>query len=1116
MPAGSPAVFALGDLHCHSAYSFGDGASTPDELAIAAANLGYRFLALTDHDNLCGAMEFAHACKGAGVKPISGCEMTVRAADGAAGHLTLLAATAKGWSNLCRAVTEAHEAPDLTGGPSIELSRLADLAEGMICLSGCAREGLLCRSWHADGGRAAKQRALDLLEAFGRDRFWIEIQRPFHRDDRARNRWLSALAAQVGVGCVATGNAHAHDSSRWPLQEALVAAHAGSSLAGSESLRRGNSMIGLASQREMRSRFSGYEDALAAMGRVADLVEFDLTCDLGYRYPGSDDESADGRLALLCRDRLDQRYGATGSEHRAEAAERLSTELDLISSLGLSGFFCLHQEILELAREVAVEVRGPSAARALLPPGRGRGSSVSSIVCYLTGLSHIDPIANGLTLGRFLNEDLSSVPDIDLDFPRDIRHRLIPRVQDHYGPERSALVSTFVTYRSKSATRDLARALSLPAAEVEIVCKTVGSYSDTEAASARMREALGPDRAGSPGWQAVLRLAPQMLGLPRHISQHPGGMVVSTEALTGMCPSQPAAMAGRRILQWDKDSCSDAGFLKIDLLGLGMLSAVERCVDEIQRTRDEQVDLSRIPHDDQPTWEAIRKAETLGVFQIESRAQMQMLLRTQPQDLEELAIQVALVRPGPIKGGAVHPYVERRARQRMDPAYQPPYDHPLLEPVLAETLGVIVFQDQVLGVAMALAGFSVEQAEGLRRAMSRKRSHAALLAYRERFLEGAASNGVPSQTAERVFEQIEGFSGFGFPKSHSAAFGLLAYQSTWLRTHYASEFLCALLNEQPMGFYPPDSLIHDAQHRGIDILPADVNSSHRECRVETSGAVSGVEGRPPIRLGLGYVISLSRSDADRVVEARESGGEYLGVADLAARSGVSPDGLRRLAWSGACDSLIAAELTGARRNALWQAGAVPVARSGPEGTQLAISRGGGGGGDDAVPALPTLGRWEEITAAYETTGISLGDHPIEVLRESLAADWGKSRQIAESGPGRKVEFAGLVVAKQRPATANGMVFVLLEDEYGLLNAVLTPPVAERHALDLRLSRLLQVTGRTERRGETTSILVDSLSPIRTDEVTSERSNPANPGGDVTSIGLDHLQLNRPRPRKART
>ena len=374
-------------------------------------------------------------------------------------------------------------------------------------------------------------------------------------------------------------------------------------------------------------------------------------------------------------------------------------------------------------------------------------------------------------------------------------------------------------------------------------------------------------------------------------------MVLSTRPLIDLCPVQPAAMEGRQIVQWDKDSCADAGFLKIDLLGLGMLSAVERCVESIAAARGERIDLSRIPLDDEPTFEAIRAAETTGVFQIESRAQMQMLPRSLPETLDDVIVQVALVRPGPIQGGAVHPYLERRRLLREDPGYEVPYEHPCLEPILADTLGAIVFQDQVIQVAMALAGFTAGEAEGLRRAMSRKRSEAALNAYGERFVAGAVERGVERELAERVFEQVRGFSGFGFPKSHAAAFGLLAYQSTWLRVHYGPELLCALFNEQPMGFYPPDSLTHEAQRRGIEVPPVDVNASGVECTVE-----AGIR-EPAVRLGLGYIKGVGEEEAAGLVAERERAGDYRDLADLASRSGVSRDGLERLAWAGACEPL---------------------------------------------------------------------------------------------------------------------------------------------------------------------------------------------------------------------
>ena len=425
------------------------------------------------------------------------------------------------------------------------------------------------------------------------------------------------------------------------------------------------------------------------------------------------------------------------------------------------------------------------------------------------------------------------MPDIDLDFPRDIRETLIPRVHDRYGADRSALVAAFPTYRPRGAVRDLGKALALPPAEIERVAKTVGFHERGGEIERDVVAAIGRERAASRGWRVLTWLAAEAIGLPRHASQHPGGMVISTQPLLDVCPVVPAAMQGRQIVQWDKDSCADAGLLKIDLLGLGMLSAVERCVEEIGRTRGERVDLSRIDFGDAATFEAIRAAETTGVFQIESRAQMQMLPRTRPRTLDDLTVQVALVRPGPIQGGAVHPYIERRKRQREDPGFEIPYEHPLLEPVLEETLGTIVYQEQVIEVAMALAGFSSGEAEGLRRAMSRKRSEAAIEEHHDRFLVGAVGNGVPLETAERVWRQIQGFSGFGFPKAHSAAFGLLAYQSAWLRIHHAPEFLCALLNEQPMGFYPPDALAHEAQRRGVRLAPPDVNRSRVLCHVET-------------------------------------------------------------------------------------------------------------------------------------------------------------------------------------------------------------------------------------------------------------------------------------------
>ncbi|HZJ28970.1 MAG TPA: PHP domain-containing protein, partial [Solirubrobacterales bacterium] len=634
------------ELHCHSAHSFLDGASSPAELAETAAALGYPALALTDHDGIWGSMEFAQACKGAGVRPITGAELSLEPAPGEIRHLTLLVADRSGYANLCRLLTAAHahtrDGPNrAAAAPHTSLERLAEHAEGLICLSGCARDGLLAGCWPRGETKRAEPLGRRLLEIFGRDRLRVELQRPYWRHDRARNRWLSGLAERLGVPTVATGNVHSHDRARARLQDALVAVRRGSSLEASESWRRGNSSSVLARPAAMAERFVEHPEAVAETVRLAERLEFDLTAGSGYRYPGARGQAAERELARICRERLHERYGAgggAGGQALGEAAARLDQELAVIGELGLAGFFLLHHDLLELAREVAAEVRGPGSARAPLPPGRGRGSSVSSLVCYLTGLSHIDPIHAGLRPGRFLNPEVSEPPDIDLDFPRDIRERLIPRVHERYGADNSALIAAFPTHRSRGAIRDFGKALGLPPAEIERAARTVHFHGDAEEVRRGVEAAIGAGRARTPRWRHLVALCRQAYGLPRHASQHSGGMVISTRPLTEMCPVVPAAMAGRQIVQWDKDSCADAGFLKIDLLGLGMLSAVERCVEEIERVRGERIDLSRIPLDDTATFDSIRRADTTGTFQIESRAQMQMLIRTQPRSIEDLTV----------------------------------------------------------------------------------------------------------------------------------------------------------------------------------------------------------------------------------------------------------------------------------------------------------------------------------------------------------------------------------------------------------------------------------------------------------------------------------------------
>ena len=1043
------------ELHAHSAYSFLDGASQPEEIAAAAANLGYETLALTDHDGVYGSLEFAHAAKALGVRPITGAEVTL--AGGA--HVTLLVETPQGYANLCRLLTAAwahtrppgreHEA----GKPALDQALLEELGDGLVCLSGCARHGLAVR----DPNAAAR-----LAGAFP-GRFYVELQRPFERGDARRNAALRELAETLKVETVVTGDPHAHHRRRTLLQDVLVAIRNSSSLESCEPERRGNRESVLLAPAAMLERFPDDRDAVARTVELADRLRFDLTEELGYRYPDFSDgpEPAHVQLARVCDRAFGDRYG-NANGHKKLARARLDEELALIGELGLAGFFLLHWEVLELAKDVAAEVRGRGSPRNSLPPGRGRGSSVGSIVCYLTGLSHVDPVHADLSLGRFLNREMASVPDIDLDFPRDIREKLIVAVTDRYGREHAALVATFATYRSRGAIRDVGKALGLPHAELERIARLSDGW-DAKRIAAELE--LMPDaerKRLSPRWRAFAFLCGEIARLPRHVSQHPGGMVISSRPLVELVPVQPAAMAGRQLCQWDKDSCADAGFLKIDLLGLGMLSAVEDCVDRIARLRGTTIDLSRVPLDDAAVYEEIQQADTVGVFQIESRAQMQSLLRTRPENLDDLTVQVALVRPGPIQGKAVHPYVKHRQALREDPAFIAPVDHPLLAEPLRSTLGVVVFQDQVLEVGIALAGFTVGEAEGLRRAMSRKRSLDALEAYRGRFIAGAGGKGVDAKLADEIFDKLVAFSGFGFPKSHAAAFALLAYQSAWLRHHYPAEFLCALLNEQPMGFYPPASLVRDAQRRGVEVLPPEVNVSEAQATLEGEA----------VRVGLQMIASIGEDEALALVAERDAKGPFRSIRALVQRSPLKRAGLEALVASGACDAL-----GETRRGLLWELGLVPrgesVPGTGGEARQLALPL------EPTIetPALREQTPWELMLADYRTTSMSVGVHPLELLRPHLSSQVLMSTRLNELPHGSQAAVAGLVIARQRPSTANGVVFMLLEDEEGQVNLILPPQVYERFRAIVRGEPLVLARGRFEKVDRNRNVIVSELESL---------------------------------------
>ncbi len=1114
------------ELHAHSHWSLLDGASSPLELVLRAQELGYESLALTDHDGLYGAMEFAQAARAWGLRPIIGAEVTLRGSPGKppsrtgsprlaatmlptlrqrrirlrrtvggaaphAHHLTLLCESQQGYANLCRLLSHAHLDHD-RGQSRIEPEVLACHAEGLIALSGCRRGEVpsLVAEGRIDEAKVAARRYVDM---FGRHSFFIELQQNLVHGDTARNRELVALAKRLRLGVVATNNVHYHVRERHRLQDVLVAIKNRSTLEASHTLRRPNSEFYLKSPQEMARLFADCPEALANTVRIAERCHpsagsgqgFDLTHDLDYRfpdYPCPPSETPDDVLRRLCHEEARRRYGLLGGRLPGQVEDRLEEELGLIARHGLAGFFLIYRDLLELGKEVAREVYGPHHADR--PPGRGRGSSVGSLVCYLIGLSHIDPLKSNLFAGRFLNEEMASVPDVDLDFSREVREKLILRVYERYGQEHVGLVCSFPTYRLRSAVRDVGKALGLPEAELDRLAKLSEHRSADHLREEMSRYPEFRERLDAPPWRDLADLAEQIRGFPRHVSQHVGGMVISSKPLVELVPLEKAAMPGRVVCQWDKDSIDDARMLKVDFLALGMLSLVDYCLDEIEERRGVRVDLSRIDFDDPAVYDMICAGDTIGVFQVESRAQMQTLPRTRPRSLEDLTVEVAIIRPGPIVGKAVSPYIQRR--QGKQPVT---YDHPSLEPILKETLGVILYQEQVIQAAMAVAGFTAGQADQMRRAMSRKRSREAMAAMWEEFCQGARARGVDEGTARRVFEKLMGFAEFGFPKSHSAAFALLAYQSAWLKKYYPLEFTCALLNAQPMGFYPPHVLVNDAQRHGIEFLAPNANRSRQRCTVEPDpgnsvgarlASPNGTQRAAPlpdrdlaVRIGLAYVAGVGGKGGKAIEEARDRGEAFRSLRDFCWRTGLRREAIENLIRAGAFD-----DFGLNRRELLWQLGLVyQPAGTHPDGRPSGQAPLPLPTEQDEVP-LRDLTPWERLVADYAVLNLSPNHHPMGLIRPHLHEGLASTAHLDRLPDGSSVSLAGLVVCRQQPGTAKGFVFLVLEDELGLANVVIKPQIYPRYRALVRTEPFLVVRGLLQRRDGITNVIAESFRPLQ--------------------------------------
>ena len=1088
------------ELHCHSAFSFLDGASLPEQLVLQAYRLGYPALALTDHNGVYGSMSFAQAAVQLGIQAITGAEITLL--DGS--HVTLLAETQQGYSNLCRLITEAHLDREDRHDPRLDFSSLERLHKGIIALSGC-RTGLLPNILLREGYTAARRFAARCRCIFGPHRFFVELQRNAVRGDRALNRALCDIADSTGLAVVATGNVHYDRPARHMLHDALVAIRHRTTLDASHDVRHPNREFYLRSPADMATCFQDRTDAVANTAIIAErCAAFDLTKDLGYTFPdfrGADRLTAPRALNELANAKLQQIY-PPDSPHRPEAQSRMEEELKLIERHGLCGFFLVYRDLLDLAREVAADVRhGSRRMKGNLLPGRGRGSSVSSIICYFLGLSHIDPIANRLFLGRFLNESLASIPDIDLDFPREIREELIRRVYRRYGSEQVGLVCSFPTYHLRSAVRELGKVLDLPQAQLEQIARLAGHRSAKSLYEELTKLPTFSDKVDTPLWRNLCDLAHDIAGLPRHISQHVGGMIISSRPLVELVPLERAAMPDRVICQWDKDSCDDARFIKIDFLALGMLSLVEECVELIAQREGEPPDLSRIDFNDERVYDQICAGDTVGTFQIESRAQIQMVRRTRPRNLEDLCVEVAIVRPGPIVGGAVNPFVRRREAQRRarinGVPYEPPVEHPLLQEPLGETLGVIIYQDQVLQVCQALAGFTAGQAEALRRAMSRRRSRELMEGFWEEFRSGAAHRGVDDLTAQRVFNQVVAFSEFGFPKSHAAAFGLLAYQSAWLRHYYPAEYYTALYNNQPMGFYSLDALGRDANRHDVQIKLPHINRSDVHCIVE-DGAV---------RVGLGFVRNWGHDVAEATVIERARNGPYLSLSDFVRRAPptLSRDAIENLVWVGGCDCF---GLT--RPELIWQVGLwlppkTKAANLGRVRRQLELAL------NHPHENLPftDVAADQRLLAEYQMLGFAATGHPFTMLKHVLPRGVIRSNKLQHLEADTEVQVAGLVVARQRPGTAKGFTFILLEDDTGMINAIARPDVYDRYRITIRSEPVVWIIGKLAKDEGTLNVIAEEVHPLK---LRSASVPPAFPSSRSPTSFLKQLRRAAPNSK----
>ncbi|QXI50116.1 MULTISPECIES: error-prone DNA polymerase [Pseudomonas] len=988
------------ELHCLSNFSFQRGASSADELFRRAREQGYQALAITDECTLAGIVRAWQAAKEHQLQLIVGSEVQLQ--DGP--KLVLLVQDLAGYQNLCALITRARRRAQ-KGEYQLFRDDLQQHHQGLLAL------------WVADdsGDSAAGQ----WLYSVFAERLWLAVHLHRGSDDAVRLERLRSLAARVGIRAVACGDVHMHIRGRRALQDCMAAIRQHCQVAEAGYFLFANGERHLRSQAQLGELYPA--DLLAETLAIAARCRFELS-ELKYQYPRElvpEGHTPASWLRALCEQGLPSRWpgGASG-----KVREVLAKELALIEELGYESYFLTVHDIVAFARRQGILCQG-------------RGSAANSVVCFVLGITELDPMEHRLLFERFLSRERNEPPDIDVDFEHDRREEVIQYVFRRYGRHRAALTAVVNTYHAAGAVRDVARVLGLPADQVDALAKCCGRWSDRIPDDQRLAEA--GFEPGSPSLRRVLVLAGELIGFPRHLSQHPGGFVISQQPLDELVPVENAAMPERTVIQWDKDDLDMVGLLKVDVLALGMLSALRRCFDLLYRHRGRHLTLATIPAEDPATYAMISRAETMGVFQIESRAQMAMLPRLRPVTFYDLVIEVAIVRPGPIQGDMVHPYLRRRLKQ--EPVT---YPSPQLKAVFERTLGVPLFQEQVMELAMVAADYSPGEADQLRRSMAAWKRHGGLEPHRQRLVQGMLRNGYELAFAERIFEQIKGFGSYGFPESHAASFALLCYASSWLKCHEPAIFTCALVNSWPMGFYSPDQLLQEARRQGIEVRPVDVCHSDWDCTLEPDAGAALA-----IRMGLRLVRGFAEADARRLMQARAQRA-WRDVEDVCLRAGLDARARAQLADAGALRALARD-----RHQARWQVAAVQP--------QLPLFADVEAVPEDTVE-LPVPSVAENLMADYQTLGTTLGPHPLALLRSRLRAlGCRSSAELQGVEHGDNIAVAGLVVGRQRPQTASGVTFVTLEDEHGMLNVVVWRDLAERQRRALVGAQLLKVGGRLE-------------------------------------------------------